>query len=125
MGGDAESTRTDDYVGIRELAPSRNGQRRVRETDGTRLHNVVLSDVHSPAARANYRAFAPRLKLGRRWSRWRPDQLSPHSHLSAQRPGSPDRQGTSTARAKDCCNRGAFYPAMPDVWQSLLTEHLR
>src|SRR5436853_7380446 len=60
MGGDAESTRTDDYVGIRELAPSRNGQRRVRETDGTRLHNVVLSDVHSPAARANYRAFAPR-----------------------------------------------------------------
>src|SRR5881296_2477799 len=80
MGGDAESTRTDDYVGIRELAPSRNGQRRVRETDGTRLHNVVLSDVHSPAARANYRAFAPRLKLGRRWSRWRPDQLSPHSH---------------------------------------------
>src|SRR5438552_17822905 len=75
MGGDAESTRTDDYVGIREVAPSRNGQRRVRETDGTRLHNVVLSDVHSPAARANYRAFAPRLKLGRRWSRWRPDQL--------------------------------------------------
>src|SRR5438132_14253036 len=55
MGGDAESTRTDDYVGIRELAPSRNGQRRVRETDGTRLHNVVLSDVHSPAARAHYR----------------------------------------------------------------------
>src|SRR5438105_6391446 len=97
MGGDAESTRTDDDVGIRELAPSRNGQRRVRETDGTRLHNVVLSDVHSPAARANYRAFAPRLKLGRRWSRWRPDQLSPHSHLSAERPGSPDRQGTSTA----------------------------
>src|SRR2546421_12877522 len=93
MGGDAESTRTDDYVGIRELAPSRNGQRRVRESDGTRLHNVVLSDIHSPAARANYRAFAPRLKLGRRWSRWRPDQLSPHSHLSAQRPGSPDRQG--------------------------------
>src|SRR5260370_23549452 len=41
MGGDAESTRTDDYVGIRELATSRNGQRRVRETDGTRLHNVV------------------------------------------------------------------------------------
>src|SRR5438105_15544060 len=77
MGGDAESTRTDDDVGIRELAPSRNGQRRVRETDGTRLHNVVLSDVHSPAARANYRAFAPRLKLGRRWSRCRPNQLSP------------------------------------------------
>jgi hypothetical protein len=43
-GGDAESTRTDDYVGIRELAPSRNGQRRVRETDGTHLHDVVLSD---------------------------------------------------------------------------------
>src|SRR5438309_2210318 len=52
MGGDAESTRTGDYVGIRELAPSRSGQRRVRETDGTRLHNVILSDVHSPAARA-------------------------------------------------------------------------
>ena len=25
----------------------------------------------------------------------------------------------------DCRNRGAFYPAMPDAWQSLLTEHLR
>src|SRR5712691_7762480 len=98
MGGDAESTRTDDYVGIRELAPSRNGQRRVRETDGTRLHNVVLSDGHSAAARANYRAFAPRLKLGRRWSRWRPDQLSPHSHLSAQRPCFAPRTGSAVRR---------------------------
>src|SRR2546430_15445785 len=97
MGGDAESTRTDDYVGIRELAPSRNGQRRVRETDGTRLHKVVLSDVHSRAAGANYRAFAPRLKLGRRWSRWRPDQRALGAHGDppvAIEERTPERGGT-------------------------------
>src|SRR6266487_3231472 len=125
MDGDAESTRTDDYVGIRELAPSRNGQRRVRETDGTRLHNVVLSDVHSPAARANYRAFAPRLKLGRRWSR---GGLTSYHRTATCRPSDQAVQ-TDKEQAQreqnDCCNRGAFYPAMPDAWQSLSTEHLR
>src|SRR5262245_52554659 len=57
MGGDAESTRTDDDGGIRELAPSRNGQRRVRETDGTCLMgnpSGSLSSMRGGAERPTY-----------------------------------------------------------------------
>ena len=63
MGGDAESTRTDDYVGIRELAPSRNGHRRVRETDGTRLHRRRHTEPTEGPFNADLRQFVLNLPL--------------------------------------------------------------
>jgi hypothetical protein len=59
-----------------------------RSASGTRHwqrpgHRRTASPCRAFAPRLN-RAFGPRLKLGRRWSRWRPDQL-----ITAQPPVGP------------------------------------
>ena len=48
---------------IRELAPSRNGQRRVRETDGTRLHRRRHTEPTEGPFNADLRQFVLNLPL--------------------------------------------------------------
>src|SRR5205085_4002603 len=73
-------TTTSESANSRRAATDNGESARPMERACTMSSSVTSTHLpHAP----NYRAFAPRLKLGRRWSRWRPDQLSLHSHLSA------------------------------------------